>query len=114
MTSIEEKREMKLYAKFQDRISDQISDLISLGVIGFFGFSKAEKIGMLKPFLFLIIYGFLHVSYKLTHPVTFEQFKLNEEKRQMKIAAIKAYIYANRLTFIMIVFIVVTLIKSIK
>lgn len=76
MDSLEEKREMKLYAKFQDRITDQIADLISLSVIGFFGFSKAQKIDMLKPFLFLIIYGFLHVSYKLIHPVTFEQFKL--------------------------------------
>jgi hypothetical protein len=113
MTSIEEKREMKLYAKFQDRISDQVSDLIGLGAVGFFGFSKAEKVGMSGPFLFLIIFGFLRVSYKLTHPMTFEQFKLNEEKRQMKIASIKGYIYANRLMFIMIIFIIFTFIKSI-
>jgi len=113
MDPIEDKREKELYAKFQDWNLDHICDCINLFLFGFWGISKARKIGILELFLFLIIFDLLQISYEFIHPLTFKQFKFNEEKRQMEITLIKAYIYANWLKFIMIVFIIFTFIKSI-
>ncbi len=114
MDSLEEKREKKLYAKFQDRILDQYAHLIFIIFTVFCFYPIAKKFSMGYPFLFLMIGEFVYVSYKLTYPVTFEQFKLNEYERQMNIAAGKILIFENKWWYLMIGFIIFTFIKSIK